>query len=83
MGIEKLECFVFNERDRSLVRDMLDCNYDHPDITGWARANVADIDANLSMEGINEVGILMVHIGHAHFSTTWLERSRTGARQVH
>ena len=59
MGIEKLECFVFNERDRSLARDMLDCNYDHPDITGWARANVADIDANLSMEGINEVGILM------------------------
>lgn len=35
MGIEKLECFVFNERDRSLVRDMLDCNYDHPEITGW------------------------------------------------
>jgi len=59
IGIEKLECFVFNERDRMLAREMLDCNYEWPEITGWARANPADIDMNLSMDGINEVGILM------------------------
>ncbi|MDD1720538.1 MAG: isopropylmalate synthase [Euryarchaeota archaeon] len=59
IGIEKLECFVFNERDRVLVRDLLDRNYEQPQITGWARANPADIDANLSMDGIEEVGILM------------------------
>ncbi len=59
IGIEKLECFVFNERDRALVRELFDYNYEQPLITGWARANAADIDLNLSMDGIKEVGILM------------------------
>ncbi len=59
IGIEKLECFVFNERDRVLVRELFDYNYEQPLITGWARANAADIDLNLSMDGIEEVGILM------------------------
>ena len=59
MGIEKLECFVFKERDRILAQEMLDLNYEHPEITGWARANAADIDMNLNVDGINEVGILM------------------------
>ncbi len=59
IGIEKLELFVFNERDRVLARDLFDCNYEQPEITGWARANPADIDMNLSMDGIEEVGILM------------------------
>jgi citrate (Re)-synthase len=59
MGIEKLECFLFNERDRVLAREMLDYGYENPEVTGWARANAEDIDMSISMEGVNEVGILM------------------------
>ena len=59
MGIEKLECFLFNDRDRTLAREMLDYGYESPQITGWARANEKDIDTSISMEGIDEVGILM------------------------
>ena len=59
MGVEKLEAFVFNERDRDAVRAMLDRGYEFPEVTGWARANPKDIDFVLSMDGIGETGILM------------------------
>ncbi|MDP3104248.1 MAG: isopropylmalate synthase [Candidatus Methanoperedens sp.] len=59
IGIEKLETFVFNDRDREAVREMLDTGYEFPDVTGWARANPKDIDFVLSMDGIKETGILM------------------------
>ena len=59
MGVEKLEAFVFNERDRDAVRAMLDRGYEFPEVTGWARANPKDIDFVLSMDGISETGILM------------------------
>ena len=65
MGIEKLECFVFNERDRIVAREMLERGYEHPEVTGWARASTNDIDMNLSIDGIEEVGILM-SISDAH-----------------
>jgi len=65
MGIEKLECFVFNERDRIVAREMLERGYEHPEVTGWARASTSDIDMNLSIDGIEEVGILM-SISDAH-----------------
>lgn len=57
MGVEKLEAFVFNERDRDAVRAMLDRGYEFPEVTGWARANPKDIDFVLSMDGISETGI--------------------------
>src|SRR5665811_1274391 len=44
IGIEKLEAFVFNKRDRDAVELMLDIGYECPEITGWARASRADID---------------------------------------
>ncbi len=59
IGIEKLETFVYNERDREAVRAMIDTGYEFPEVTGWARANTKDIDFVLSMDGIKETGILM------------------------
>jgi len=59
IGIEKLETFVYNERDREAVKEMLDRGYKLPEVTGWARANPRDIDFVLSMDGIEETGILM------------------------
>ena len=59
IGIEKLETFVFNQRDKEAVRSMLNRGYELPEVTGWARANPADIDIVLEMDGIEETGILM------------------------
>ncbi len=59
IGIEKLECFLFNERDKNVARKMLDINYEFPEVTGWARAKTEDIDLVLNMDGIKETGILM------------------------
>jgi len=59
IGIEKLETFVFNHRDKEAARSMLDKGYEFPEVTGWARANPADIDLVLEMDGIEETGILM------------------------
>lgn len=59
IGIEKLETFVFNERDREAAKSMLDIGYEFPEVTGWARAVPADIDMVLEMDGIEEIGILM------------------------
>ena len=59
IGIEKLETFVFNERDREAIKEMLDRGYEFPEVTGWARANPKDIDSVLEMDGIKETGILM------------------------
>ena len=59
IGIEKLETFVYNERDRKAIGLMQDMGYEFPEITGWARANPADIDMVLDVDGIEETGILM------------------------
>ena len=65
MGVEKLETFVYNERDKEAAREMLDYGYKFPEVTGWARANPADIDEVLKVDGIKETGILM-SISDAH-----------------
>jgi isopropylmalate/homocitrate/citramalate synthase len=52
IGIEKLETFVFNHRDKEAVRSMLNKGYEFPEVTGWARANPSDIDLVLEMDGI-------------------------------
>ncbi len=59
MGVEKLETFVYNERDKEACRLMMDYGFEFPEVTGWARANPADIDEVLKVDGIKEVGILM------------------------
>jgi len=66
IGIEKIETFLFNERDRIAARAMLDKSYEVPEVTAWARAVPEDIDLAINMDGIEETGILMsvsdVHI---------------------
>lgn len=66
IGIEKLETFVYNERDRNAINMMLDRGYEFPEVTGWARAVTSDIDMVLDIGAIEETGILMsvsdVHI---------------------
>ena len=66
LGIEKLECFLYNQRDKDVARAMLDKGYEFPEVTAWARAKPEDIDLVLQMDGIKETGILMsisdVHI---------------------
>lgn len=59
IGIEKLECFLYNERDKATAREMLDINYEFPEVTGWARATREDIDLILKFDRIKETGILM------------------------
>jgi isopropylmalate/homocitrate/citramalate synthase len=59
IGIEKLETFVYNERDRKAIDLMLDRGYEFPEVTGWARAKISDIDLVLEIEELKETGILM------------------------
>lgn len=65
IGIEKLETFAYNERDRNAIKMMFDRGYESPEITGWARAVPADIDMILDIEEIEETGILM-SVSDAH-----------------
>lgn len=59
IGVEKLECFLFNERGKDLAREMLDRGYDKPEVTAWARAVPDDIDVVLEFDEIEETGLLM------------------------
>lgn len=59
IGIEKLETFVYNDRDKRAIASMFDRGYESPEVTGWARAVRSDIDAVLAVDGIEETGILM------------------------
>jgi len=59
IGVEKLECFLFNKRDKVVAREMLNRGYEFPEVTGWARAKKEDIGLVLEMDGIKETGILM------------------------
>lgn len=59
IGIEKMECFLYNDRDKLVAREMLDRGYEFPEVTGWARAREEDIDLVLAMDGMEETGILM------------------------
>lgn len=76
IGIEKLETFVYNERDREAVKGMFDLGYEFPEVTGWARANPKDIDSVLDMDGIEETGILM-SVSDSHI----LDKMGLGSRE--
>ncbi|MEL4305404.1 isopropylmalate synthase [Methanococcoides sp. LMO-2] len=65
IGIEKLETFAYNERDRNAIKMMFDRGYESPEITGWARAVPSDIDLILDIEDIKETGVLM-SVSDAH-----------------
>ncbi len=80
IGIEKLESFVYNERDRNALRMMFDRGYESPEITGWARAVPDDIDLVLKVEEIEETGILM-SISDAHIFDKMGLESREAAEE--
>ena len=52
IGIEKLEAFVFNQRDIDAVELMFDIGYEFPEITGWAWASREDINKILEIDGL-------------------------------
>ncbi|WGI16937.1 hypothetical protein [Methanonatronarchaeum sp. AMET-Sl] len=58
IGVEKVENFLYSDRDRKVTREMIDLGYDKPEVTGWIRASKKDIELVTSMDGIEETGIL-------------------------
>jgi isopropylmalate/homocitrate/citramalate synthase len=80
IGIEKLETFLFNDRDREAAKEMLDRGYEFPEVTGWARANPKDIDFILTMDGIKETGILM-SVSDSHILDKMRLKSREEAEK--
>lgn len=80
LGIEKLECFLYNKRDKDVAKEMLNINYDVPEVTAWARANREDIDLVLKMDGIKETGILM-SVSDSHIFDKMQLKSREDAEK--
>lgn len=80
LGIEKLECFLYNKRDKDVAMEMLNINYDVPEVTAWARANKEDIDLVLKMDGIKETGILM-SVSDSHIFDKMQLKSREDAEK--
>ncbi len=80
LGIEKLECFLYNKRDKDVAREMLNINYDVPEVTAWARANREDIDLVLKTDGIKETGILM-SVSDSHIFDKMQMKSREDAEK--
>ena len=80
IGIEKLECFLFSDRDKAVAKEMLNINYEFPEVTGWARAVPEDIDLVIAAEGIKETGILM-SISESHIFDKLQFKSRDEAME--
>ena len=81
-GIEKLESFLFNERDKIVVAEMLDRGYECPEVTGWARAVKSDIDLVINADGISETGILM-SVSDCHIFDKMGKKSRDEAEKMY
>lgn len=78
IGIDKLELFLFTKTDKEVASSMIGCGYSRPEVTGWARANLKDIDLVLKTDGIRETGILM-SISDVHIHTKMGMKSREEA----
>jgi len=59
IGVDKIECFLHNERDRKATEEMLKKGYDKPEVTAWSRAKKEDVDLVLNFDEIQETGMLM------------------------
>jgi isopropylmalate/homocitrate/citramalate synthase len=82
IGIEKLELFLFTKTDKEVASSMIDCGYSYPQVTGWARANLKDIDLVLKADGIRETGILM-SVSDLHIHTKMGIKSREEAAALY
>lgn len=51
------EFFLYSEKDRKAVEDVLALDYDYPEVTGWIRANKKDLQL-VKDAGLKETGIL-------------------------
>ncbi len=52
------EFFLYTKRDREIVRELLELEYEYPRITGWIRASLNDLKLVKSIK-LEETGILM------------------------
>ncbi|PTD93978.1 isopropylmalate synthase [archaeon SCG-AAA382B04] len=59
IGIEKVETFLYKDRDKKLAREMIDLGFEKPEVTGWIRAKKSDISLLNQFEEIQETGVLM------------------------
>jgi isopropylmalate/homocitrate/citramalate synthase len=80
IGIDKLEIFLFTRSDKEAARAMVECGHSQPEVTGWARSNLKDIDLVLKMDGIRETGILM-SISDIHIRTKMGLKGRVEAEE--
>lgn len=55
--ISQSEFFLYSEKDRKGVDEILALNYEYPKVTGWIRANKKDLQLVKNM-GLKETGIL-------------------------
>ncbi len=51
------EFFLYSEKDKKAVEDVLSLGYDYPEVTGWIRANKKDLQLVKDM-GLKETGML-------------------------
>jgi isopropylmalate/homocitrate/citramalate synthase len=55
--IRHSEFFLYSEKDRKAVEDVLALGYRHPEVTGWIRASKKDLQLVKQM-GLKETGVL-------------------------
>jgi isopropylmalate/homocitrate/citramalate synthase len=55
--VRQCEFFLYSKRDREAVQKCLSLGFDFPEITGWIRANAADLGIVKDL-GLRETGIL-------------------------
>ncbi len=80
IGIDKTEVFLFTRSDKETAQAMINTSNDKPEVTGWSRANINDIDLVLDIDEIKETGILM-SISDVHIRTKMGLKSRAEAEK--
>src|SRR5512136_2141524 len=80
IGIDKIEVFLFTRGDKETAQAMINSGNNKPEVTGWARANIKDIDLVLDVDEIKETGILM-SISDVHILTKMGLKSRDEAEK--
>jgi isopropylmalate/homocitrate/citramalate synthase len=55
--IRHSEFFLYSDKDRKAVEDVLSLGYEYPEVTGWIRANKKDLKL-VKSAGLKETGIL-------------------------
>lgn len=80
IGIEKIETFLYNKRDKKLVNQISDFGFEKPELTGWIRSKKSEVSLLTEFEEIKETGILM-SVSDAHIFDKLGFDSREEARK--